>query len=80
MWWNSIDWRDNIDTPPEITGKTDITVIQPTLLLEDAFSLSDKWTLTPSIGIGYEWNASTDGEPTGEGAILLVGVSLTVGI
>ena len=76
LWFNSLDWKDNIDTSDEISGQTDITVLQPTLVLEDAFRLSDSWMLVPSIGFGYEWNVKTDGEPTGEGAILLVGVSL----
>ncbi len=75
IWNNSLEWKDNIDTPAEVTGETDIIVLQPTLVLEDAFTLWDGTLLIPSIGFGYEWNAKTDGEPTGEGAILLVGVS-----
>jgi len=75
FWNNNIDWKDNIGDPDEISGRTDIIVIQPTLLLEDAFTLWDGTLLIPSLGFGYEWNAKTDGEPTGEGAILLIGVS-----
>lgn len=75
VWTNNIDWRDHIDKPNEISGNTDIIVLQPTLLLEDEYILWDGTLFIPSIGFGYEWNAKTDGEPTGEGAILLIGVS-----
>ena len=76
IWWNDIDWKDNIDAPEEVSGNTDIVVLQPTLVLEDVFTLSPSLLLIPSIGVGYEWNARTKGEPTGQGAILLIGVSL----
>ena len=75
LWNNSLEWKDNIGETDEISGLTDIIVLQPTLVLEDAFTLWDGTLLIPSIGFGYEWNIKTDGEPTGEGAILLVGVS-----
>ena len=76
IWWNDIDWKDKIDTAEEINGNTDILVLQPTLVLEDVFTLGENLLLIPSIGVGYEWNARTDGEPTGEGAILLIGISV----
>jgi len=71
IWFNTIDWETD-----GVTGTTDITVVQPVLLGEYAFRPSSAYTITPSLGFGMEWNAVTDGEPTGEGAILLVGLSV----
>ena len=31
LWFNTIDWKDNIGKPNEISGITKITVLQPTL-------------------------------------------------
>ena len=76
IWKNIIDWRDAIGSPNEVSGSTDIIVLQPTLLLEDSYRIGSKVHLIPSIGFGYEWNAKTEGAPTGEGAILLIGVGL----
>ena len=66
VWWNSIDWTD-----PGISGQTDITVLQPTLEL--SYVMGKNVLFVPSIAFGYEWNVKTEGEPTGEGAILLIG-------
>jgi len=71
-WKNTIDWQSN--GPPEVTGTSKITVLQPTALLEYKFPSQSSISITPSLGLGYEWNIKTDGEPTGEGAILLIGV------
>lgn len=77
IWWNSIDWKDNIDTPNEIgRGTSKITVIQPTALLEYHVDLGNGFILLPSAGFGIEWNINTKGEPTGEGAIGLLGISI----
>ncbi len=76
IWWNTIDWKDNIDTPMEVSGQTDITVVQPTLEAGYLFAFGENWLFTPAIGFGYEVNVKTEGQPTGEGAILLLGISL----
>lgn len=73
LWQNSIDW---MDLSPLASGQTDITVLQPTVLLEYTSSISPHIRLVPSIGFGYEWNIKTVGAPTGQGAIILIGVSL----
>lgn len=70
-WRNSIDW----ETAPN-SGTSEIQVIQPTLLVEYPVSLSQKIRLLPSLSFGYEINACTEGEPVGEGAIVLLGVSM----
>jgi hypothetical protein len=73
IWWNSVDWENNIQVPNMTAGTTDITVLQPTAEL--TYKLVDKnVTIRPSLAVGFEWNVKTDGEPTGEGAIVLLGV------
>ena len=76
VWFNTIDWEDARDGDL-LTGTTDLIVLQPTLQLEYGFQLGQQWLLSPSAAFGLEWNVKTDGEPTGEGPILLLGVALT---
>ena len=76
IWLNTIDWIDNIDTPSPITGTTMITVVQPTAEGGYTFLFGDNFLFAPSIGFGFEINVRTEGEPTGQGAILLVGFLL----
>jgi hypothetical protein len=76
IWFNTIDWKENIDTPQETAGITKITVVQPTAELSYLFEFGNSWIITPSIGFGYEVNVKTEGEPTGEGAILLLGFTI----
>jgi len=75
LWFNKIDWESGSDS-----GTSNITVIQPTLMAEYAFRPTRDLSITPSLSFGWEWNASTDGEPTGEGAILLIGVTMGYGL
>ncbi len=72
IWWNTIDWKDRLAGGDE-AGTTEITVIQPTLSLGYAKLFGDALVFTPTVSIGWEWNVRTSGEPTGEGAILLIG-------
>ena len=74
LWFNEMDWQTD-----NAMGTTNITVIQPTLMGEYRFKKGNI-SITPSLSFGWEWNVSTDGEPTGEGAILLVGCSFGIGI
>ena len=76
IWWNKIDWTTTELSPDPITGTTKVTVLQPTLLSEYSIRLNSGCTFIPSLGFGYEWNVRTDGEATGEGAIILIGISL----
>lgn len=73
LWFLQIDWvRD-----PRETGVTDITVLQPTAQLGYAFApVYSPWLFDLSVSLGAEINVQTDGEPVGEGAILLVGVGV----
>lgn len=70
FWWNSIDWENDVTAPNMTSGNTKITVIQPTI--EAAYLVTEKFR--PTLAFGYEWNAKTEGEETGQGPILLVGL------
>lgn len=75
VWWNTIDWT-NEQAP--LQGTTDVTVVQPTLQVEYGMGLGEKLFVIPSLAFGYEVNVATDGRPTGEGAILLLGLSIGI--
>lgn len=82
LWFMEIDWKDTKTicgiVPPcfkmPISGETNIVVLQPTLGLAYQLPISDQFFLKPSLSFGYEVNVKTEGEPVGEGAILLIGV------
>lgn len=76
IWFNEIDWKDDIGAPNERSGRTKITVLQPTAEFGYAFVLNPSLVISPNIAVGYEINAKTNGEPTGEGAIFLMGVCI----
>lgn len=75
LWFNSLDWKDNINTPAEVSGTSDITVVQPTLELGYLMLSESGWFFTPSVAFGFEINVKTEGSDVGEGAILLLGLS-----
>lgn len=76
VWFNSVEWMDGIEDPSPTMGETDITVLQPTAELS-YFIYKGSWSIAPSLSFGFEWNIKTEGEPTGEGAILLVGIQVS---
>ena len=71
MW--HVDLR--VCTGHQQSGKTDITVLQPTIQLAYIF-LKNDWLFTPHLAFGFEINVKTEGEEVGEGAILLGGISI----
>jgi hypothetical protein len=74
VWFNQIDWQDS---SPQRQGATKITVLQPTLEGGYLFLFgSGDWSFTPSIATGFEVNVKTEGEETGQGLILLGGISI----
>lgn len=75
LWLNEVDWTNGTNSGSPSSGKTDITVLQPTAEVAYVFDLGG-FILAPNIAFGFEWNVKTDGEPTGEGAILLLGIQL----
>ena len=74
IWHNTIDWMDNIGTVDEVSGSTEIIVLQPTLVGGYQFLMAnDHFVLTPQLGFGWEINVNQNGEDVGEGAIFLFG-------
>ena len=69
LWFLDIDWTD-----PNARGRTSITVLQPTAQGGYTFLMGSDWILDLTASLGAEINLDTDGEPVGEGAILLLGV------
>ena len=75
IWWNSVDWSDDL-VSMTIEGHTDIIVLQPTVEIGHSFLVSRSILFTPSLAAGLEWNIKTNGEPTGQGPIILLGFKL----
>jgi len=73
LWFNEIDWKDNLNLPNEFGGRSDVVVTQPTIGAGYMFQLNPYMVISPTLAFGYEVNLWTDGEPTGEGAIFLLG-------
>ena len=69
-----VDWQTGNES-----GETSITVLQPTAELSYVIR-KNSFYFAPSAAFGVEWNVQTDGEPTGEGAILLVGVQIGMNV
>jgi len=76
IWFNQVDWFDQEGTSPRLDGETDIVVVQPTASIGYTFLTTANLAISPSLSFGYEWNAKTTGEPTGEGSIILLGVQV----
>ena len=71
IWFNSVDWENDASS----MGTTDIVVVQPTVEVSYVFN-KGAFMIVPSLAFGLEWNVKTDGEPTGEGPIGLLGVMI----
>lgn len=71
LWFNSLDWRDNIGEDDEVSGQTDIIVLQPVIEATWRQYFSSNWFVQPSVAAGAEINIVTDGEETGQGFIIL---------
>lgn len=76
LWWNEVEWVD-YGIAGIIEGTSKIVVIQPTAIGGYVFDIGEHLQITPTIAGGYEVNIKTEGEKTGEGAILLWGVQLS---
>ncbi len=74
LWFNSIDWRDDIGTANERSGQTDVIVLQPTVEISWHHPLGNQFFITPTAAAGFEINVDTDGEDVGEGFIILGGI------
>lgn len=77
LWFNKIDWISNALTPAERRGQSNVTVLQPTAEVGYLFMLGESnISIAPALGFGVEWNIATEGLPTGEGPIVLGGISI----
>ena len=76
FWFSNVDWTNFPENGDIVEGETDITVIQPTVSLGYTILSNSNLVIRPTIGFGLEWNVRTDGEPTGEGPIGLIGISI----
>jgi hypothetical protein len=76
IWFNTIDWVQYLNAPGTDRGSTKLVVVQPTATIGYRLFLGDRFTLTPELALGVEINAISEGEPTGQGIILLGGLSL----
>ena len=77
LWQNSINWKNNIGTSSEVSGKSKVTVVQPTFRIGFPIKLGGDF-LIPEIAFGSEINVKTSGEEVGEGLILLLGFSYVI--
>lgn len=76
LWQNDVDWKNNIGEAEEMTGRSEIWVLQPTAIAGYLFLIKNKWIISPTLAFGAEINVKTTGAPAGEGAILLWGLNL----
>ena len=79
VWWLEIDWKDNVGLPTERSGRTDVTVLQPTIEGGYAWRFGRNWKLDLAVSFGAEINVDRSGEDVGEGGIVLGGVTLAYG-
>lgn len=76
LWWNEVDWKDNIGEADELSGTSRIIVLQPTAIGGYRYLFTDHWLVTPTVAFGAEFNVKTKGAGVGEGPIFLWGVNL----
>ena len=76
LWFNSVDWKDEIGTTNEVMGNTKIVVLQPTAIVGYAFFINEKIVIAPNLALGAEINIVERGEVVGQGAIGLWGLQL----
>lgn len=76
IWFNTLDWIDDESTADEMSGTTDVIVLQPTVDLSWQYFATPQLFISPSVAAGFEINVVTEGEEVGEGFIYLLGVTM----
>lgn len=76
FWFNTIDWKWSIGPAHIPEGTSEVFVLQPTAHLGYLFLFENGMFITPHVSFGFEVNVKTEGEPTGEGAIVLLGFNV----
>ena len=77
IWFNEVNWKKELSTGVIVDGKSDIVVIQPTLTGGYTFDLGPL-RLNPNLAFGYEVNVVTKYQEVGQGAIILLGIELSL--
>lgn len=67
-----INWQNDLGSPNETNGTTQIFVYQPSFELGCRWNVQPKWYMVLSGGAGIEINLLTKGKPVGEGGMWLV--------
>lgn len=74
LWFLEIDWGDDA---PQRGGVTNTVVLQPTAQAGYTWTVAKgRLVLEATVSLGVEINVDTQGEPVGEGAILLGGIGV----
>ncbi len=74
-WWElGIDWQQKSNAI-QTSGTTRISVLQPTGEFGYDWRIHESWSLIATVSVGAEINLVSQGEPVGEGAILLIGLN-----
>lgn len=75
MWLLAVDWIDHNGLEK---GSTSLVVLQPTAQLGYTWQFGNgRFALAATAALGAEINVITEGEDVGQGAILLLGVSIS---
>lgn len=78
LWFLDIDWQREAPVGPVVFGTTAVVVLQPTGQIGYTWGFAEnRWCLDLTVALGVEINVRTEGEPVGEGAILLGGLGLS---
>lgn len=77
FWKMSINWT-NASNPNEApSGTSRFLIVQPTLEIgSNFFVFNHRVWITPTLSFGGEFNTFDSGQPTGHGAIVLLGVAV----
>jgi len=73
LWFNNIEWTD---LDQDVSGTTNITVLQPVFYAGYVFKSPLGFRFTPTVGGGFEFNIREDGRDVGEGPITLWGLQI----
>jgi hypothetical protein len=78
VWRTTIDWTNhsNSNLPP--SGTSRLIVLQPTVEVGSNFQFGNLW-FSPALSFGAEINTFVNGAPTGQGLILLLGLTMLWG-
>ncbi len=72
FWRNWVRWENVLPNDGRMSGLTRLLVVQPTLQAGYQW-VGTHWRFALTTAFGFEINALTQGEPTGQGPIFLLG-------